>query len=124
MASADAKDAFLYLIGLAASDERFRCYGELKGVVRDFRYYDQSGKQPFAFIVNKDSLLFYLRAPAVRSGDYQLAKLKAQFSTVGENRSGEWTVRIGNLDDARRIWLFLGTDVDSRSGDAPTMQNG
>lgn len=91
IASAKAKDAFVYLVGAAASDPRLQCYGELKRVVRDFRFYEASGQQPFSFIVNRESLLFYFRSPAVRSGSYELAELQARFAEVAENISGEWT---------------------------------
>ena len=124
IAAVDAKDAFVYLVGLASSDARFQCYGELKGVVRDFRFYDASGKQPFAFIVNRESLLFYFRAPAVRSGEYELTELQAHFPTASENKSGEWTVRVNDLNDAKRLWLYIASGSGLSPGETTTTQIG
>ena len=41
-----------------------------RGRSRDFRFIDTNGEQPFSFITNKSSLLFYFRPPSVRSGAY------------------------------------------------------
>lgn len=124
IASESVKDAFIHLVGLAASDGRFQCFGELKGVVRDFRFYDAAGQQPFAFIVNRESLLFYFRAPAIRSGSYRLAELEAQFGDVTANNSGEWTVRIVDLAGAKRVWDYVSSNADFRSGDSATTRVG
>ena len=59
------RDAFHVLIGAASTLAKFSCYPERKGEIQDFRYYSADDKQPFAFIINKHSLLFYLRAPAL-----------------------------------------------------------
>ena len=109
IADADTQDAFAYLVGLAASDPRLQCYGEVKGAVRDFRFLDPAGQQVFSFIVNRESLLFYFRSPAVTSGRYALAELRALFQTASVNNAGEWTVRIQKIAEARELWSYVST---------------
>lgn len=121
---AEVKDAFVYLVGLAATDPRYQCYGEIKGVMRDFRFYEESGQQPFAFIVNRESLLFYFRKPAVRSGLFEFTALQRRFATASENTSGEWTVRISNVTDVKLVWSYITLQSDFHSGDSPTTQVG
>jgi len=102
------RDAFRYLVGLAATLTEFECYAQLKGEVRDFRFFARGGhEQPFAFIPNRHWLLFYFRAPAVRSGKYSLQSLQAAFDSAIENNSGEWTVRLRSIPDVQRLWRLL-----------------
>lgn len=96
----EVRDAYHVLVGAAASLEKFNCYPEQKGVIRDFRFYTENDDQPFAFIINKQSLLFYLRPPAVESNKYALDSLVQNFDEINENTGGEWTIRINNRDDA------------------------
>lgn len=124
IASQDVKDAYIFLVGAAATSYRFQCHGELKGVIRDFRLYDESGQQPFAFIVNRESLLFYFRLPAIRSGVYVLDELLVKFDDVGENSAGEWTLRIPDLATARQLWAYLQERTEFRSGDGSTTKIG
>lgn len=124
IADADTQDAFAYLVGLAASDPRLQCYGEVKGAVRDFRFLDPAGQQMFSFIVNRESLLFYFRSPAVTSGRYALTELRALFQTVSVNNAGEWTVRIQKSAEAREIWSYLSTGFEFDSGDGASTQIG
>ena len=58
--SEDARDAFHYLVGRAASLKSFVCHPQQKGVISDFRFIVAScDEMPFAFIPNKRWLLFY-----------------------------------------------------------------
>ncbi len=99
----EVRDAFNILLGAAASIDKFESYPEQKGVISDFRFYTSDRKQPFAFIINNKSLLFYLRPPAIESKKYVFNELKDQFDEVKENPAGEWTIRIQNRDDAFNI---------------------
>ena len=105
------KDAFLYIVGLSAALTDFDCHPQQKGYrgpVNDFRFYKKGSKeQPFAFIPNKRWLLFYFRKPAVSSGQYSFMTLQAQFDSVNENNSGEWTVKLRCIYDVRRLWKVL-----------------
>jgi len=109
--NAETKDAFLYLVGAAVCLRNFQCHTQLKGhdgPLHDFRFLD-GDSQPFSFITNQSKgLLFYFRPPAVRSGRYTLEALRNVLSSAAENPSGEWTVRITTVDEAKDLWAFLG----------------
>jgi hypothetical protein len=99
--------AFLYLVGLSASIEKYTCEIRWKGKVRDFRYLTVDRQQPFSFITNTKWLLFYFRAPAVRSGRYSGADLSELFESFHENRAGEWTVKLRTIVDVNKLSVFL-----------------
>lgn len=99
----EVRDAYHVLVGAAVSLEKFNSYPEQKGVINDFRYYIEDNIQPFAFIINKNSLLFYLRQPAIASGKYTLESLLDSLGEVNENNAGEWTISIHNRDEAISI---------------------
>tara|TARA_R110002095_G_scaffold91551_1_gene79954 strand:- start:465 stop:845 length:381 start_codon:yes stop_codon:yes gene_type:complete len=99
----DVRDAFHILIGGASTLPEFSCHPEAKGEIKDFRYLTVDKKQPFAFIINKQSLLFYLREPAIASKKYNMEELKTTFEEVNENPKGEWTIRVINREDAINI---------------------
>lgn len=103
---ADARNTFCLLVGTASILQNLNCYPTYKTIIRDFRFYDDSGKQPFAFIINRCWLLFYFRPPAIRSGKFNWADLAKGFDDVNENPSGEWTVRIRTPDQAVKITEF------------------
>lgn len=109
--SSGTKEAFRYLIGAAACLRNLWCHAQLKGgegPVHDFRFIE-GDSQPFSFITNRRmGLLFYFRLPAVRSGRYNFEALRNEFGSVEQNPRGEWTVRINTVDEARRLWVFLG----------------
>ncbi|HTD89412.1 MAG TPA: hypothetical protein VK663_02030 [Burkholderiales bacterium] len=44
----------------------------------------------------------------MRSGRYTLEALRNVLSSAAENPSGEWTVRITTVDEAKDLWAFLG----------------
>lgn len=102
----ETRDAFVYLVGLSACLREWACHPERKGEVRDFRFMHGGTEQPFAFIVNKKSLLFYFRAPATRSGRYRFEELQAAFEETKQVRD-EWTVRLVSIADVQRLWRFL-----------------
>ncbi len=108
--AAKTKDAFRYIIGVAACDGRFACYPQQKGVVPDFRFLDSSGKQPFSLIPNRNWLLFYFRPPAVRSNRYTFDELLSAFDSAAINPAGEWTVKIRSIEDVQRLWKIIGVD--------------
>jgi hypothetical protein len=107
ISSRDVRDAYRYLVGAAATDDRFTYFAAHKGAIRDFRFFDPGGQQAYAFIVNRESPLFYFRAPAVACGRHLFSGLQPPFTEVGENESGEWTVRIADLPSAQRLWTLI-----------------
>lgn len=104
--SEEAKDAFRYLVGLAAGLRNYQCHPGLHGDYRDFRFFDQHA-QPFAFGIAQRWLLFYFRLPAIRSGRYKFQDLETSFPSAKQVNSGEWTVKLRNIDDAHRLWKIL-----------------
>jgi hypothetical protein len=103
-----ARAAFDSLVSTATELRDYETGPAWHGKIRDFRYFDMdTRKQPFAFIVNRHDLLFYVRLPALERVQGGFAGLKAQFSTAKENPVGEWTVRIASRDDAERLNSFL-----------------
>ena len=104
--SEETKDAFRYLVGLAAGLTSLT----FKDDVRDFRFLNARDEQPFSFIPNKSWLLFYFRAPAVRSGMYSLGVLRAALESASENNSGEWSVRLRSIADVQRLWSILAVE--------------
>lgn len=63
--SADAVQAFDILVSFGRSSPSYRLEARRKGYISDVRFYLGSD-QPFAFIVNPEHLLFYMRRPALR----------------------------------------------------------
>jgi hypothetical protein len=101
--SNEVKEAFFILVGAAAALPKYTCGPIEKGVIRDFRFYTSPDEQPFAFIINQGSLLFYLRPPAVDSRKWTLADLGRSFTTVNENPKGEWTINIKDHVEALKV---------------------
>lgn len=96
------REAYLYLTHHAATLTDYECRPQDKGEVRDFRYY-QGAEQPFAFIVNQQSLLWYFRPAGLTHPAASVAGLEARFTEVRRNPAGEITVRITSLEDAKRL---------------------
>lgn len=124
IAQPEVRAAFAYLVGCAALNQELFGQAHMKGHIRDFRLKQASGAQPFSFIVNRESLLFYFRLPAVQSGRYRLVELQQYFDEVRENDSGEWTVRVADLDGAKRLWDYADSAGSFRSGDGSTTRIG
>jgi hypothetical protein len=121
----EVKDAFRLLVGLAAEDPRHQCYPMAKGEVLDFRFETEDGAQPFSFITNQASLLFYVRKPGIRSGSVAKVELQAAFDSFAENANGEWTVRLLTPVDVKRLWQVIGPARDNfQSGSTDTTQIG
>src|SRR4051812_34703353 len=86
----------------------YRCEPRLKGVVRDFRYYTEGGvEQPFAFIVNQSSLLFYIRLPGLERLPGGRVALEAACGPVSENKRGELQVRLQSRSEATALIQHL-----------------
>ena len=104
----DAQAAFDELAVSAAALPAHDCSPGWHGAIRDFRYVDRaSGERPFAFIVNRSDLLFYVRKPGLGRVPGGFASLKQRFRAVSENPSGEWTVHIQRAQEARELVRFL-----------------
>jgi hypothetical protein len=102
----NAKQAFSYMIGWAASLKRYDCFPSSHGVVKDFRFM-RGEDWEFAFIPNQKWLLFYFRRPCLRSDKYTASQIRAAIPNANETPTGELTVRIANLEDAIRVSAFV-----------------
>lgn len=102
IAVGEVRQAYLYLVLHATGLREYECRPQDKGEVRDFRYY-RGGEQPFAFIVNQKSLLWYFRVPGLRHPSANVERLKALFSEVREIPRGEISARISSREDAQRM---------------------
>jgi hypothetical protein len=103
----EARNAFLFVVGLAACSTKFVCFPQQKGVIRDFRFVDDEKRQLFSFLPTTRWLLFYFRRPAIRTGHYSMTELQSAFGSVGTNQAGEWTVKIANIEAAQRLWKII-----------------
>ena len=104
----EVRAAFWYLVGLSACLNSHECRIQRKGEIRDFRFYERGGEQPFSFITNQQWLLFYFQPPAIRSGRYSKERLLELFDSFKENPDGEWTVKIRSVGDADCVAKYLG----------------
>lgn len=107
----EVRDAFVYFVGLAATQSAYSCRATRKGVVRDFRFYSATGVQPFSFIVNSQWLLFYFRKPSVSSGHFSLDRLRSEFPSAASNSAGEWTIRLASVHDVKKLWALIASAV-------------
>jgi hypothetical protein len=102
------REAFDALVTAAIELPDFETGPAWHGSIRDFRYFERgTRKQPFAFIVNRRDLLFYVRLAGLGRVPGGFSELQKQFSLVAENPGGEWTVRIASREDAERLNSFL-----------------
>ena len=100
----ETRNAYYVMLGSAATMVNLECYPNPKDTGKlYFRYEMDSKEQPFAFIVNRKSLLFYIRLPAVRAKIYDFKGMQKIFNEIGENPRREWTIRIISTDDALKV---------------------
>ena len=78
---------------------------------KSFDYDEVETKQrPFAFIVNRGHLLFYIRGAARKRFAGGIGLFRKSFATVNEKPNGEWTIRIETLGQAKKLQaLVFGT---------------
>ncbi len=103
----EARDAFVFLVGYAATLRRHTCDVRQKGVVREFRLASADGKLPFAFIVNRRWLLFRFRLPGLGPGGFTPESIRSSFREAKMTRRGEWTVRLRDVEDVRVLLKLL-----------------
>jgi hypothetical protein len=104
--SANARQACEYLIKYSEGLSGWECGATRKGYLNDFRFYSPT-EWPFAFIINKGSLLWYFRPAGLRHEAANVVRLRKEFDFVEELRDGHIKVRISDLADARRIVILV-----------------
>jgi len=116
LSAESAQRAFDILVLAALLLPAYDCSPARHGDIRDFRYKDRAtGEWPFAFIVKRKDLLFYVRKQGVARIAGGLAALKERLRKVEENERGEFTVRVSSADEARRLIALLFGDFHSSS---------
>jgi hypothetical protein len=96
--------AFDYLCDHAATLRTCRADLRMQGHMRTMRY-RRGAEWPFGFIVNRESLLFYVRKAGQRDSTLSVDALRAHFAEVSRkpHEPGEITVRIATVTDAEAI---------------------
>ena len=108
ISSESAQRAFDMLVLAAMLLPGFDCSPARHGDIRDFRYKDRlSGEWPFAFIVNRKDLLFYVRKQGLAHVAGGIAGLRQRLRKVDENAAGEFTVHVASAEEARRLITLL-----------------
>ena len=95
---------------LAAERAGFQVSAGAKGAVREMQIRD-GAPQPFSLIVNANSLLFYIRRPALDENPGLAGQARAKFGDrvlSGENSLNEVRIRLNTESDAEDLtdWLF------------------
>jgi hypothetical protein len=104
--SNEAKQAYSYLIGWAASLKSHECFPSSHGVIKDFRFMRGTDWE-FAFIPNQKWLLFYFRKPCLNIEKFSKSKILERFPSATENNAGEFTIRVSTLEIAAQISAYI-----------------
>jgi hypothetical protein len=108
LGAAGAQQAFDTLVLAAILLPAYECRPAWHADIRDFRFKDRvTGEWPFAFIVNRNDLLFYVRKQGLARLSGGIASLKERFRRVNESAAGELTVHIASSEEARRLIELL-----------------
>jgi len=94
------------MIGSAATMPGFECFPTHHGIIPDFQYHNKN-ECLFAFIPNQQWLLFYFRKPALKRPQYSRETVLKRFPDAKENKNGELTLRVSDIDQARKLVEFL-----------------
>jgi hypothetical protein len=114
----EVRRAFDFLTAAAFETDLYSVQNSGAGPHKKSFAYDepQTNQRPFAFIVNRGHLLFYIRRAALTRFPEGIRLFKKSFATVNENPHGEWTIRIETLEDAKRIEeIALGSESSEGS---------
>ncbi|WP_426168004.1 hypothetical protein [Sandarakinorhabdus sp. DWP1-3-1] len=108
--SRDLRRAYLAIV-MGALRVGYQVIPRPKGAIRELQIRQPDGNQPFAVVVNQNSLLFYLRQPALRADPDLADKARAKFAErlLDEPNGGnEVRILLRTERDAEDIaeWLF------------------
>lgn len=104
--SSEAKRAYIYLTGWAASLKSYDCFPSSHGVIKDFRFM-RGTDWDFAFIANQKWLLFYFRKPCLVIDKFSKFRILEHFQNATENKAGELTIRVCTLEMAIQISAYI-----------------
>ncbi|WP_084282210.1 HNH endonuclease [Deefgea rivuli] len=109
------KEAFKYIIQHSKKLPNYTIHSRPTTFIkRNVHYYNKEGNSPYSFIANKKSLLFYLRQPRITHPKFDCESLKIKLPNIEikQNNGGEFTLRIRNIDNAKRIISFVFSSYD------------
>src|SRR5665213_179506 len=107
------REAFDVLVQAALGLPNYLSHpNDVKGPKKDFVYDTPVGGRPFAFIVNREHLLFYVRKEGIRLVAGGLRALQRVAPSAAKNNHGEWTLRIETTNEAMRLNALLFGAVD------------
>ncbi len=119
--SLSAKEAFRYMVARESCPPGYSLKRVLKGRIKAFGYYRAgTDDKPFAFIVNKGSLLFYLRHRHKTHPDLKIGQLATMFpeGNAAQKKNGEFAFSIFSVADAKRAM-----ELAFRDGPPPSPGN-
>jgi hypothetical protein len=107
--AAEGRRAFDFLTAAAFQNALYNVRNGGTGQEKKSFDYDEvkTNQRPFAFIVNKGHLLFYIRHAGLDRFPGGVAQFKSSFSTVNEKPNGELTIRIETLEEAVRLQTMV-----------------
>lgn len=115
IATEDVRSAFRYLVEAAGHLESFEGRPAPHGHIKRNYHYFEDGLSPFAFTVNRRSLLFYLRKPAQTHPTLAADDLRKCFSDVKVLPRGQVTFRMQTGPEARMAMDVIFADAQASS---------
>jgi hypothetical protein len=105
----DARRAFEYLTDAATSNPLYSVENSGRRPQKQSLHYNEigTGERPFAYIVNNAHILFYVRLAGQARFPGGPSAFRKRFTSVRENKTGEWTIRIETLDDAIQLQTMV-----------------
>jgi hypothetical protein len=104
--SSETQAALQHLYEFTSKLSGFDCYPVYKGIVRDFRLF-KGDTLPFSCIVNKTSLLFYIRKAGLEITDESTLETLRKELPCNKNKLGEYTVRLQSESDVKSLLHHL-----------------
>lgn len=128
ISSPEVRQAFEFLVESSGSLKGITARPYPHGFMKRNFHYFWGDTSPFAFVVNKRWLLFYIRGPAITKRNYDIDELRKLFEGVKTTKTGEINFRIFSIRDAELVMhhifevppivpkVVYPDEVDKRSG--------
>lgn len=108
ISDAAVRSAFDTLVGYAVALTNLACEASMQGEIRVFRFHAvHTRQQPYGCIINRKSLLFYVRRPGIPLLRHGSAALLQALPHAAENNSGELTIRLSSSADVERVFGYV-----------------
>lgn len=103
-----ARSAFDTLVLCADAHPTLAFEASMKGEIRVLQFHTlDTGQQPYSCIVNRNSLLFYIRRPGIPLLQHGREGLLQALPQSAENRSSELTIRLSTPEDVTRAFAYI-----------------